>query len=167
MQWQGPYKVTKQVGKVNYLIDMHDRRQRKRLFHINMLREYLPSTAVSTSYWSESRTDVDEDDEIPVWKEESAGVVHYGPQLTEQQRTDLDSLMRELGTARFISTLDLTLEYWQVPVAKEARYKTAFVTPFGLYHFDVMPSGLQGAPATFQRLMDGVIQGLEGRCAAY
>ncbi|KAL5497626.1 hypothetical protein EMCRGX_G014134 [Ephydatia muelleri] len=236
-QWQGPYKVTKQ-----------------------------------TSYWSESGTDVDEDDEIPVWKEESAGVVHYGPQLTEQQRKDLDSLMSEfaqvlantpgrtqfaehcietgsarpvrlpayriphayretvrqeieemleegiiehsnsewsspivlvgkkdgslrlcvdyrrlnslseadaypmpridemldqLGTARFISTLDLTRGYWQVPVAKEARHKTAFVTPFGLYHFNVMPFGLQGAPATFQRLMDGVIRGLEGRCAAY
>ena len=62
-----------------------------------MLREYLPSPAVSTSYWSESGTDVDEDDEIPVWKEESAGIVHYGPQLTEQQRTDLDSLMREFA----------------------------------------------------------------------
>ena len=34
-QWQGPYKVVKQVGKVNYLIDMHDRRKRKRVFHIN------------------------------------------------------------------------------------------------------------------------------------
>eukprot|EP00731_Ephydatia_muelleri_P003022 Em0001g3022a len=54
-------------------------------------------TAVSTSYWSESGTDVDEDDEIPVWKEESAGVVHYGPQLTEQQRKDLDSLMSEFA----------------------------------------------------------------------
>ena len=30
-----------------------------------------------------------------------------------------------------------------------------------------MSFGLQGAPATFQRLMDGVIRGLEGRCAAY
>ena len=31
----------------------------------------------------------------------------------------------------------------------------------------VMPFGPQGAPATFQRLMDGVIRGLEGRCADY
>ena len=82
---------------MNYLIDMHDRWKTKRLFHINMLREYLPSAAVSTSYWSESGTDVDEDDEIPVWKEESVGVVQYGPQLTEQQRTDLDSLIREFA----------------------------------------------------------------------
>eukprot|EP00731_Ephydatia_muelleri_P011862 Em0006g756a len=79
----------------------------------------------------------------------------------------IDEMLDQLGTARFISTLDLTRGYWQVPVAKEARHKTAFVTPFGLYHFNVMPFGLQGAPATFQRLMDGVIRGLEGRCAAY
>ena len=66
-QWQGPYKVVKQVGKVNYLIDIHDRRKRKRVFHINMLREFLSnSSAACTSYWSES-LDVDEDDEIPVW----------------------------------------------------------------------------------------------------
>ena len=31
-QWQGPYKVVKQVGKVNYVIDMHDRQKRKRVF---------------------------------------------------------------------------------------------------------------------------------------
>ena len=27
-QWQGPYKVERRVGKVNYVIDMHDRRKR-------------------------------------------------------------------------------------------------------------------------------------------
>eukprot|EP00731_Ephydatia_muelleri_P002480 Em0001g2480a len=71
----------------------------------------------------------------------------------------IDEMLEQLGTARFISTLDLTRGYWQVPVAKEARHKTAFVTPFGLYHFNVMPFGLQGAPCyTFQRLMEGVIR---------
>ena len=28
-QWQGPYQVLKRVGKVNYQIDVHDRRKRK------------------------------------------------------------------------------------------------------------------------------------------
>ena len=32
-QWQGPYKVLQRVGKVNYLIDMADRRKRRRLLH--------------------------------------------------------------------------------------------------------------------------------------
>ena len=57
----------------------------------------------------------------------------------------IDDLIDQLGRARFISTLDLTRGYWQVPVAKPARHKTAFSTPFGLYQFNV-----QGAPATCQ-----------------
>ena len=39
-QWQGPYRVVKQVGKVNYLVDMHNRRKRKRVFHVYMLRRW-------------------------------------------------------------------------------------------------------------------------------
>ena len=40
-EWQGPYQVTKRVGKVHYQVDMHDRRKRKRIFHINMFQETL------------------------------------------------------------------------------------------------------------------------------
>ena len=79
----------------------------------------------------------------------------------------VDDLVDRLGKATYISTLDLTRGYWQVPVAEAARSKTAFATPFGLYQFNVMPFGLQGAPATFQRLMDKVIGGLEDFAAAY
>ena len=35
-QWQGPYTVIRPVGAVNYLVDMHDRRKRKRVFHVNI-----------------------------------------------------------------------------------------------------------------------------------
>ena len=58
-----------------------------------------------------------------------------------------------MGKANFITTLDLAREYWQVPVADEDRHKTVFTNPFGLYQFCVMPFVLNGAPATFQRLM--------------
>ena len=64
----------------------------------------------------------------------------------------IDDVLDRLGQAQFISTLDLTKGYWQVPVEKSSRPKTAFVTPLGKYQFTVMPFGLVGAPATFQWL---------------
>ena len=39
-QWQGPYLVVKREGKVTYQIDMHNRRKRRRVFHVNMLKAF-------------------------------------------------------------------------------------------------------------------------------
>ena len=50
---------------------------------------------------------------------------------------------------------------------KENREKTAFTTPFGLYQFTRMPFGLQGAPATFQRMVDKILNGLNDFARAY
>ena len=61
----------------------------------------------------------------------------------------IDDLIDRLGKARYISTLDLTRGYWQVPMAKASRHLTAFTTPFGLFQFRVMPFGLQGLQQHF------------------
>ena len=68
----------------------------------------------------------------------------------------VDELIDRIGQAQYITALDLTKGFWQVPVAKESQAKTALVTPFGKYEFTTMPFGLVGAPSTFQRLMDCV-----------
>ena len=53
-------------------------------------------------------------------------------------------------------------------VAEEDRAKTAFCTTEGLFKFRVMPFGLCNAPATFQRLMDLVLAGLQwSHCLVY
>ncbi|CAM5114968.1 unnamed protein product [Eretmochelys imbricata] len=71
-----------------------------------------------------------------------------------------DDLLEKLGWAQFISTLDLTKGYWQVPLDESAKERSAFTTHLGLYEFNVLPFGLRNATATFQRLVDGLLAGL-------
>ncbi|XP_037834631.1 uncharacterized protein LOC112450568 [Kryptolebias marmoratus] len=73
-----------------------------------------------------------------------------------------------LSTAKFFSTLDLTSGYWQVEMTPRARRAAAFCTRKGLFEWNVMPFGLCNAPATFQRLMDRVLAGLQWEtCLVY
>lgn len=79
----------------------------------------------------------------------------------------VDEMVERLGKAKFLSTLDLCKGYWQVPLSPRAQELTAFRAPSGLFQFRVMPFGLHGAAATFQRLMDEVLRGAEDYAAAY
>ncbi|KAE9004888.1 hypothetical protein PF011_g12270 [Phytophthora fragariae] len=72
----------------------------------------------------------------------------------------IDETLESLEGARLFTTLDLRSGYWQIRVANEDRDKTAFMTKRGLYRFKRMLFGLTNAPATFQRLMNGVLRGL-------
>lgn len=73
----------------------------------------------------------------------------------------IDDTIDSLTGHKWFSTLDLKSGYWQVEVHPEDREKTAFTAgDQGLWQFKVMPFGLCNAPATFERLMDSVLQGL-------
>ena len=76
----------------------------------------------------------------------------------------IDDILDTLGQAKCFSTLYLSSGYWQVKLYPESRTKTAFTSHCGLYEFTRMPSGLCNAPATFQRLMQVVLSGLELDC---
>ena len=80
----------------------------------------------------------------------------------------MDDTLETLSGSKWFSTLDLLSGYWQVEVEECDRDKTAFVTKKGLYEFKVMPFGLSNAPATFQRLMDLTLAGLQwSHCLVY
>ena len=80
----------------------------------------------------------------------------------------IDDALVGLTGAQWFSTLDLASGYWQCPLKESDKSKTAFTTHQGLYHFNVMPFGLCNAPATFSRLMNLVLGGLNWtKCLCY
>ena len=273
-QWQGPYEIIKPVGKVNYQVQMHDRRKKTRILHVNMLRRWhTPSSPNYLTKEIHHGNSEEMADDIPSWNDDKEeGRPKLGEQLQESQKEELselllkfklgfgvqpgytdlaehkieagdakpvrlppyrlpqayqemvrkeltemlecgiiepstsswaspivpvkkkdntirlcvdyrrlnsvstmdaypmprvDDMIDQIGGAKFISTLDLTKGYWQVPVAEKDREKTAFSTPFGLFQFTRMPFGLQGAPATFQRMVDRLLNGLGDFANAY
>ncbi|KAL2103518.1 hypothetical protein ACEWY4_000386 [Coilia grayii] len=271
-KWQGPYAVTRQMGRVTYEVHMPDHRKKHQVYHVNMLKkwterqeqqpevsalliraieeeeecreQYLPcwgeGATLDLSHLSEDhqreltailpeglfveqpgRTEMVEHritlkDQQPVrqpcyrvpesllavLKDELDMMLELGviePSSSEwnspiilvpkkdghlrfcldcrkvnaQSKFDpypmprVDDLVERLGKAKFLTTIDLCKGYWQVPLAEDSKELTAFRTPFGHYQFTVLPFGLHGAPATFQRLMDRLLRGTEGFAAAY
>lgn len=64
----------------------------------------------------------------------------------------MEDCVNQIGHAKYVSKFDLLKGYWQVPLSTRACEISAFITPNGLYRYNVMPFGLRNAPATFQRL---------------
>jgi len=78
----------------------------------------------------------------------------------------VEDCIDKVGSSQFVSKFDLLKGYWQVPLAPRAREISAFVTPAGFYQYRVMPFGMKNAPATFQRMINRIINSLEG-CGGY
>ena len=72
----------------------------------------------------------------------------------------IDQTLDALGGSQIFSVFDFKSSFWQIPLAKEDRPKTAFTANGQFYQFKRMGFGLTNAPATYQRLMDQILQGL-------
>jgi len=80
----------------------------------------------------------------------------------------MEDCLDSLGDAKVITSLDCTVGYWQVPLRKEDREKTAFTTHCGIYEWLAMPFGWTNARATFQRALDIILSGLKWKiCLVY
>jgi len=79
----------------------------------------------------------------------------------------IDEVLRSIGKRRFISTFDAKSGYWQIPLAKEHRWLTAFITQDGLYEWLRMPFGLKNAGATFVRAVRSMLRPIRDFADSY
>ena len=80
----------------------------------------------------------------------------------------IETCLDTLSGASWFSTFDLRSGFHQVKVNPRDVNKTTFTCHKGTFRFPRMPFGLCNAPATFQRLMDTVLMGLNfDICLAY
>ena len=63
---------------------------------------------------------------------------------------NINDIQRKFHGKKLFTSLDLRHAYHHIAIAPEDRYKTAFITPFGLYQSKRMSFGFVNAPSTFQ-----------------
>lgn len=80
---------------------------------------------------------------------------------------NIEERVERVSAARYISTLDLTRGYWQVPLSERASRYAAFISPLGTFKPRVLSFGLKNAPYCFSSLMDRVLRGLQEFAVPY
>ena len=75
---------------------------------------------------------------------------------------NLEDIAPKLAGATVFSTLDISSGFYQVPLNKDSRYLTTFMTPMGRYCFCRLPMGINIGPEEFQRKMLETFGSLDG-----
>ncbi|GFW48288.1 retrovirus-related Pol polyprotein from transposon 297 [Trichonephila clavipes] len=80
---------------------------------------------------------------------------------------NIEERVEKVSAAKFITVLDLSKGYWQIPLSKTAQRYAAFCTSFGTYRPLRMSFGLKNAPYFFSKLMAELLNGLEDFVVPY
>ncbi|GFY62113.1 hypothetical protein TNIN_118571 [Trichonephila inaurata madagascariensis] len=93
--------------------------------------------------------------------------------LNEMTRTEfypipnIEQRVKTVAAAKFITLIDLTKGYWQIPLSPKAQKSAAFATGFGVYRPLRMPFGLKNAPYYFSKMMSEILNGCEKYATPY
>ena len=73
-----------------------------------------------------------------------------------------EDLFATLAGGKQFTKLDLTQAYLQLELDSESQKYCTINTHRGLYRYKRLPFGILSAPAMFQKIMDTILQGIDG-----
>lgn len=68
----------------------------------------------------------------------------------------VNELLSKCKNSKWLSSIDLSASYWQIPLSEESRQYTAFQFRGKTYHFKVTPFGISTSQAALVRALDNV-----------
>ena len=75
----------------------------------------------------------------------------------------VDDMLGQLTGATVFTKLDANSGFWQVPLAEKSRLLSMFITPFGRYCYNKLPSAFQVPQSTFNvKYVHSLLEGLPG-----
>jgi transposase InsO family protein len=78
------------------------------------------------------------------------------------QMPSLEDIITRLGGAKIFSSLDARSGYYQIRIEEESQKYLGFTTPIGRFKFMRLPFGISSAPEMYQKVMNHILQGLQG-----
>ena len=69
----------------------------------------------------------------------------------------INGTFAQLLDTQIFTKLNANNGFWQIPLAKELRHCTAFITPFDRYQFNTLPFGITSTPELFQKCMNALL----------
>ena len=74
----------------------------------------------------------------------------------------VEDLLARLSKGKHFSKLDLSQAYQQLPLEEDSKKYVVINTHRGLFRYTRLPFGISSAPAIFQRVIESILQGIEG-----
>ncbi len=110
--WQGPYKIKRRIGKVNYKVEMPGRRRQNRVLNINLLRKW--HTPADVNYLTEMGDSGDLEDDIPSRNSGADEIEQQEPVISDRldcgQKAELGTFYRN---SRMSSRVSSAEQVWQ------------------------------------------------------
>ena len=72
----------------------------------------------------------------------------------------IQDALEALTGASYLSSMDCSAAYWQIPLSESSKQYTAFVTAHGQYEYNRLPFGIKNAPAIWCQFIDAQLSGL-------